>query len=328
MRLLCNPEWKHFLAGYGAGALSFSAGGCLFGPLVGIYVFVICGCLLWGFWYMTWRRYQYLQALSLRLDGILHGDDSLDFVPDQEGELAVLSGKIYKMTIRLREQAELLQKEKGYLKEALANISHQMKTPLTSLRLMFGKTTDRELKQEAGNLLTRMEWLMDVLLKTAKLESGTTIFSQSNCSVREIFEKALEPLKILMEIRGVEVVLSIPAETTLVGDAYWLLEAFGNLLKNGLDYTPPGGQIIVTAEDNPIYTKITIQDTGEGFTVEDLPHLFERFYRGSHVTTTGIGIGLSLAEQIIRQQNGTIQAENCPEGGARFVIRFYKRYTI
>lgn len=328
MGLVNNPEWNDFLKGYSIGGALLSIGGLFLGPMAGAYVFLVCLSLLLGFWYYTWKRYEALRKLSIRLEAILHGDDSLDFVPDREGELAVLSGKIYKMTIRLREQAELLQKEKTYLKDALADISHQMKTPLTSLRLLFARTKDQESRQEAGNLLTRMEWLLEVLLKTAKLESGTIKFSQSTVFVKDLFQKALEPLAILLELKGVEVILPKQTDITYQGDFFWSVEAVGNLLKNCLEHTEEGGRIEITAKENPIYTAIEIRDTGTGFEEQDLPYLFDRFYRGVSTKTSGVGIGLFLAEQIIRRQNGTIQAANLPDGGAEFQIRIYKTYII
>lgn len=303
-------------------------GGSFFlGLFVGIYVMGVCGLLLVFFWYYTWERHKALKALSVRLDGLLHGEEHLDFVPDKEGELSVLSGEIYKLTICLREQAELLQREKAYLKDVLADISHQIKTPLTALRLMFTRERGAGFRKEAGNLLSRMEWLLEVLLKTAKLESGTIIFSQSEISVRKIFQKVLEPLEILLELRSVRLVL--PREDAFyTGDFYWSVEAFGNLLKNCLEHTREGGEIVVSAEENPLYTAIMIQDSGDGFGEEELLHLFERFYQGKNVTTSGVGIGLSLAKQIIGRQNGTIRAVNRPEGGAEFQIRIYKSYVM
>lgn len=307
--------------------LLLTGGGFALGSLVGMYVMGVCGLLLVFFWYYTWERHKALRALSVRLDGMLHGEEHLDFVPDEEGELSVLSGEIYKLTVCLREQAELLQREKTCLKDALADISHQIKTPLTALRLMFARERGADFRQEAKNLLSRMEWLLEVLLKTAKLESGTINFSQSKISVQKIFQKVLEPLEILLELRGVRLVL--PGEDAFyTGDFYWSVEAFGNLLKNCLEHTREGGEIVVSAKENPLYTMIVIQDSGDGFLKEELPHLFERFYQGKSVTTSGVGIGLSLAKQIIGRQNGTICAFNRPEGGAEFQIRIYKRYAV
>ncbi len=327
MRLLSNPEWKEFLKGYGVITLLWIVGGFLKGPDTGIYVMGVCGLLLVFFWHYTKKRHKALSALSVRLNEILHGEEHLDFVPDEEGELSVLSGEIYKLTIQLREQAELLQKEKSYLKDALADISHQIKTPLTTLRLIFAREREADCRQEAKNLLSRIEWLLEVLLKTAKLESGTINFSQSKISIKELFRKVLEPLEILMELRGVKLVL--PREDAFyTGDFYWSVEAFGNLLKNCLEHTKEGEEIVVSTEENPWYTMIVIQDSGTGFSETDVPHLFERFYQGKNVTTSGVGIGLSLAKQIIQRQNGTIQAFNQPEGGAEFQIRIYKSYPM
>lgn len=332
MRLLRNPEWKHFLMFTGTAALAASAGALRWGIWCALYVLMLCLFFLSAFWMLTQERYGRLEKLSSRLEEILYGNDRMDFVPDEEGELAVLSGRIYKMTIRLREQTGQLQEEKIYLKDSLADISHQVKTPLTAVCLVLKRLRNPELTRqetmelltESERLLSKAEWLMDVLLKAARLESGTVEFSGDEISVKNVVQKALEPLEILMDIRGIEAVADIPESIHFRGDFFWSVEAVENLLKNCLEHTPDGGKLFLKAEENPIYTGIWIRDTGTGFDEKDIPHLFERFFRGKDSAPSGAGIGLSLASMIIRRQNGTIRAGNVPEGGAEFHIRFYK----
>lgn len=332
MRLLRNPEWKRFLLLAGAAALAAAAGALRWGKGCALYTLVMCLLFLSAFWVLTWKRYERLEELGRQLDEILHGNDKMSFLPDEEGELAVLSGRIYKMTIRLREQADQLEKEKNYLKDSLADISHQVKTPLTAVSLVLKRLRNpkltaqerRELLAEAERLLSRVGWLMEILLKAARLESGTVEFRSEEISVKKLVQKALEPLEIWMELRGIKAVTELPEQIYFKGDFFWSVEAVENLLKNCLEHTPDGGKLFIKAKENPIYTGIWIADTGAGFAKEELPRLFERFFRGKDTPSSGAGIGLSLAAMIIRRQNGTIRAGNRPEGGAEFCIRIYK----
>lgn len=332
MRLCRNPEWRRFLLAAGVIILAASAGAFQWGVGYACYVLAVCLVLTTVFWCLTKKRYERLEQLSGHLEEILYGNDSLVFVPDEEGELAVLSDRIYKMTVRLREQAGQLREEKVYLKESLADISHQIKTPLTSSRLILQRLRSpllteperRALLMEEEQLLSKIEWLMEVLLKLARLESGTVSFEKKKIFVKDVVQKALEPLEILLDIKGIEVKTELQEQICFEGDIFWSVEAVGNLLKNCLEHTPDGGKLFISAEENPIFLGLTIRDTGRGFLEEDIPHLFERFYRGKDASVSGTGIGLALAAMIVRKQNGTIIAGNHPEGGAEFYIRIYK----
>lgn len=266
------------------------------------------------------------------LEDILHGNDSLRAVPDEEGELAILAARLYKMTLRFREQAEQLTKEKSYLKDSLADISHQIKTPLTAAELTLHRLRRPGLSQEeradlgreTERLLRRLEALVELLLKTARLESGTVELKKEKVRVDEALDKALEPLKISLELKGITVREQVPESVCFEGDFLWSVEALQNIIKNCMEHTPEGGSIFLQAEENPLYTAIHIRDTGPGFPREDLPHLFERFYRGENEASSGNGIGLALAASVWKMQNGTIKAGNAREGGAEFHVRIYK----
>lgn len=313
-------------------AAAAAAGALRWGIWCALYVLAVCLIFLSAFWIAAWKRYDRIRKLSEKVEEILYGEDGINFLPDEDGELAVLSHRIYKMTVRIREQNGQLRTEKAYLKDSLTDISHQIKTPLTAERLVLKRLrkpelTERERRElllEAEQLLLRMERLMDMLLKTAKLESGTVEFRRETVLVKDVIQKALEPLEILMDLRGIEAVREVPEQAKFAGDFFWSVEAVENLLKNCLEHTPDGGKLFIKAEENPIFTEIRLRDTGSGFAKEDLPHLFRRFFRGRNASPSGAGIGLSLADRIIREQNGTIRAGNCPEGGAEFQIRIYK----
>lgn len=326
-----------------------------------VCVFVVCAAAGSLFWKETKKRYEAISELSAQLNHLLHSPRPLQFVPDEEGELALLSSEIQKLMLRLTEQAEELKKEKRYLKDSLVDVSHQIRTPLTSVRMVVPRLYRKDLPdvrreeyvREISCLLNRMEWQVSVLLKIARLESGTVELKRSSVQVREAVKKAWEPLAILAELKNIAIEINAESSPYFQGDFAWTVEALGNVLKNCVEHLPDGGRIEVHAARNPIYTEICIADNGAGIQEEELPHLFERFYRGIGAVSDGeivseagavadeesaphdggasasgvgenAGIGLALAQKIIRLQNGTIQAKNRREGGAQFEIRFYR----
>lgn len=272
-----------------------------------------------------------IRRLNSEIDEILHGNTRLELTQFQEGDIAILRDEIYKMTVRLREQAEHLQEDKKELADSLADISHQIRTPLTSLNLMSARLSQelqtgqqKQILRNMQQMLDRIDWLVTSLLKMSKLEAGTIAFYIEEINVRELVNKALEPFQIAAEIREIEIIQNGRADIVFSGDLAWTLEAVENVLKNCLDYTPEQGLLEISWEENPLYVQIAVKDNGPGIAEEDLKHLFERFYRGENAGTGGFGIGLSLAQMIIARENGVVRAANCPEGGSCFTIRFHK----
>ena len=277
------------------------------------------------------KRYKAISDLSADLDRILHGQEELFISGTAEGELAVLSTEIEKMTLMLKEQKDQLISDKVQLTDAIADMFHQMRTPVTSMALQLSLMGSEELSSERRMELTRelkkqlerLHWLTETLLKMSRLDAGTVEFREDEVLVKTLARKACEPFLIPLELKNVD--LSIKAsDEKFTGDLTWTVEAVGNLVKNCMEHTPAGGRIEIEAQETALYTQITVQDSGEGFTEADLPHIFERFYRGSNSTEGSIGIGLALSRAIIARQKGTITAENAPRGGARFVVKFYK----
>ena len=180
----------------------------------------------------------------------------------------------------------------------------------------------KEQLKELTRLLSRVEWLIEALLKLARLDAGTVVMKQETVAWEHLIEKAMQPLAIPIELKEQTVHYDIQGSFT--GDLAWTAEAVGNILKNCMEHTPAEGTIWITAVENPLYTELEICDNGTGIAPEDLPHLFERFYKGKKSDKQSVGIGLALAKNIICHQGGRIQAGNHPEGGAVFTIRFYK----
>ena len=297
----------------------------------GVFTLIFSVLLLLISTVSTYMRYKRIYELSADVDCILHGNDrELSFDKYQEGELAVLQSEIHKMTMRLREQRWQLEDDKRYLANALADISHQVRTPLTSVNLLVGLLSEpnipderrRKLTHELLGLLSRIDWLITTLLKISKLDAGTVQFQQETISLNELIRKATDSLLIPIEIK--EQNLYINANGNFTGDASWTVEAISNIVKNCLEHTPNGGEIKITASENLLFSEIVITDDGIGIAKEDLPHIFERFYKSKNAGDKNFGIGLSLTRMIIINQNGVIKAENNAAKGALFTIRFYK----
>lgn len=297
------------------------------------FLLAVLGCVLViALWLaFTLCRYRRLEKLAADTDRMLHGERDLNFTRYREGELEILANELSKLLNRLSEQADHLQAEKGYLSDSLADISHQLRTPLTSLNLVLarlGQETDpqerRKLLYEAGQLQGRISWLVEALLKISRIDAGTAVFVQEQVEVQKLMDSVLEPFAIPIELREQQVKLDIPAETAFTGDFSWSCEAVSNIVKNCMEHAGEGGVLTLRAQENSLYTELVIEDNGPGIDPEDLPHLFERFYKGKCSFGSGIGIGLALSHMIIKQQNGSIRGENRSEGGARFTIRFYK----
>lgn len=297
--------------------------------LVLLTAILLIGCsLLFTRW-----RYQEIARLSQYLRQISTGAYSLDIRDNQEGELSILKNDIYKLTLVLSEKASLEQQEKLRLTSIIADISHQLKTPLTSMVVMADLLNDNKLPetkraeftQKIGVQLERIDWLVSALLKLSKIDAGTARFKKETIIVKELLEKCVEPLLIPMEIK--EQTLTITGENgvSFMGDLKWTMEALINILKNCVEHTPAGGAISVNFAENALFTEIVIADNGQGIAKEDLPFIFKRFYKGKNASADSVGIGLAMAHSIISSQNGIIEVESQEGIGTRFTTKFYKQ---
>ena len=265
------------------------------------------------------------------IDRILRSDDMISFDEYKEGELSVLSAEIHKMTIRLREQNAELKNEKQFAKEALEDISHQLRTPLTSVMMILGLMNDSKLTEkdrmeylrDLYELLARMKWLIETMLSLSRIEADAVKFANETVSCRELIGKSVETVSVTAELKGVEIRTDIDGEPEFIGDLHYTSEAVVNLLKNAIEHTPEGGTVTIAAKGSNIVTEITITDTGNGIPEAELPHIFERFYRSSEYTKNGFGIGLAFAKKVITAQDGSLRASNVKPHGAEFKIHFY-----
>ena len=243
-----------------------------------------------------------------------------------EDEFSKLQDEIYKTVTTLYQTRDAALKAKSNFAENLYNIAHQLKTPITSISLSTqmmkenpsSKHLEQILKQLSG--LTHLE---EALLLLSRIDAGTLTLERTEVDVFTVLMLAVDNLQELFVEADVCVNIPESGSVLICADMEWTMEAFMNLFKNCMEHTPAGGTVHCSYEQNPLYTQIRIWDTGPGFAKKDIPHLFERFYRGENAKGSGIGIGLAISKAIIERQNGTISAVNLPDGGACFEIRIY-----
>lgn len=306
------------------------------GMIEGGILFVVDGFLyMGGFFFFSWMQLHKLKILCEFLRKAQYELLPLEIKDQQEGEFGVLKSEIYKQITRFHAQEELLQKEKKYLADTISDISHQLKTPMTSMYVMLDLLKDQELPQEKRlefirtlhSQTVRMEWLLSAMLTMSKLDAGTILLKKDIVSVDEMLDRALEHLLIPLELHDQEAIREGQYGTTYTGDLSWSSEAVSNILKNCMEHMKAQGIIRIKTCQNPVYTEIRIMDNGCGISAEDIPHVFERFYRGKHTSKDSVGIGLALADKLISLQNGKIEVDSVYGKSTTFTIQFY-HYNI
>lgn len=288
--------------------------------------------VLLGIWRVQQARQDaQLRAISDEIDRLLQGEESLSFSDSQEGAVGVLLSEIYKLTIVMREQNQLLRDSHAFMKESLEDISHQLRTPLTSMLLLVNMLSKPALTdvqrmgyvQELAQLNARMQWLIETLLKLSQMDAGVVQFRKENVDCAALIAAARAPLSISAELKPISICTEGELSGTFLGDFDRSVEALTNILKNCIEHTPAGGQITISTSETSLYTQILIRDTGAGIAKADLPHVFERFYRSSEFAKNGYGIGLAFAYQTMRTQNGSLTVENVSPHGVLFDLRVY-----
>lgn len=297
-----------------------------------------CGilCLFLGcavtavFLFYTNKRYKKLRELNDYLSLVCSGNYDLNINDNTEGELSILQNNLYKVITILQTQKDKLAKDKTSLSDSLADISHQIKTPLTSIMVLTDLLKDEKDEENRAeflsvieNQLDKMKWLIITLLKLSKLDAGTIELKNENQSIRQVINESLTPFLISLELKNVKLINDVN-DFSFKGDKNWTVEAFENIIKNCLEHTDGGGEICISSKTTNIYDSIFISDNGCGISAEDLPHIFERFYYGKNNAKNSIGIGLALAKTIFEKEHANIRAESTLGNGTTFEIRFYK----
>ena len=275
----------------------------------------------------------YLEQINMGARGI-NGSVSKGtgiLLPEEEDEFSHLRDEIYKTVTHLYATRDDALRAKKEFAENLANIAHQLKTPLTaallSLQLMEEKTPN-PYAEPVRKQMERLNRLEEALLSLSRIDSGSILLERVPVDVYTVLNLAAENLAGLLEEARIQVEIPDRGRVAFLGDMEWTMEALMNLMKNCLEHSPAGGRIFCDYSENPLYVQILIRDEGEGFEKEDLPHLFERFFRGKNASEGSLGIGLSLARAVVERQNGTLTARNVTKNGktagACFEIHIYR----
>lgn len=306
----------------------------------GSYKYVVISaiiCLAFGIAFIVvfllYLKIQKQQTMDIakRIERINLGDYSLQIDRNSEDELSLLDNQIYRTAVKFREQAENSNKDKENLQKSLSDISHQLKTPLTSIIVMVDNILDdddmpleirREFLSDIKHNTSTVSFLVQSLLTLSKLDAEAIRFKYADVDVKNIIDECIKNTAVMAEICNVSVETLCDDTYKLNCDKKWLCEAVTNIIKNCIEHSQ-NGNIKITADQNKLYTKISIKDNGSGITKEDLPHIFERFYKGKNSSDDSVGIGLSLAKTIIEKQGGYISVSSELNKGSEFVIKFF-----
>ena len=249
-----------------------------------------------------------------------------------EDELSILKNEIYKTTIMLKEAAENSSKDKLNLKKSLEDISHQLKTPLTSILVMLDNIIeDSNMEEKIRNdfivdikrNVLNINFLVQSLLKLSKFDANTIHFVKQENDLKTIVEESIKNVSTLCDLRNINIKLNIKENSKIICDDKWQIEALTNIIKNAIEHSKNNLNIIINIENNNVYSMIEVIDFGEGIAKKDIKHIFERFYRCKNTKTDSIGIGLALAKTIIEEDKGTISVES-NKLETKFIIKYYK----
>ncbi len=252
---------------------------------------------------------------------------------NDNGELSKLRNELYKTTVLLKETAEISEKEKENLSTAIADISHQLKTPLTSIRIMLDNIQDdpdmeKEVREDfLIEISKQIDWISSLvvaLLKIAKFDAGTIKMENNEINAKNLIDNIVSNLAILMELKNIEIITNVDEKATFIADYKWQQEALTNILKNAIEHSKHNSRIYITVENTNLFLKIIIKDEGSGIDKEDLKHIFQRFYKAKNSSENSIGIGLPLAKAIIEQSNGYIKVETKYGEGTSFEVKYIK----
>lgn len=251
---------------------------------------------------------------------------------NDEGELSRLRNELYKITVTLKEENINVSKQKESLKEALSDISHQIKTPLTSINILLDSLdnpdmdpkTRNEFLSEIQSQVSKIEFLTLTLLKLARFDTNTIKFKREKINIYQLLQEVLDNVSVLLEVKNISLNINCSKKITMIGDYKWELEALTNIVKNAIEYSYDNSKIDINVLDNALYTKINIQDYGCGIPQNEISHIFERFYKASNTSKNSFGIGLSLAKKIIEEDNGHIKAISKENEGTLMEIKYLK----
>lgn len=297
--------------------------------LLGLLIFVSISLIFWRYIKQKKQSIQEITDYFRKLNG---GDYSLDIRDNREGNISILKNEIYKTTVMLKEQKEQLIQDKVALSNSISDISHQLKTPLTSITIMndllYEELPTKDKKEFLDKIhiqLERMQWLVTTLLNIAKFDAGIITYNKKNVYIQEILHDVQRHLDPYIKSKDITIEMDGDANAYFLGDYNWSLEGLINIIKNCIDHLQAGGQIKLKYLQNQLFAQIIIKDSGFGIAKKDLPHIFNRFYRGKNAKESSAGIGLYLSKMIFNYQNGEIFVQSIEGKGTTFTINIYRQ---
>ena len=274
-----------------------------------------------------------INEITKYIEEINRGNYRLNIEENTEDELSILKNELYKITVMLKEVAENSQKDKTTLKDSLSDISHQIKTPITSILIMLDnilsdenmpedikKDFIKDIKREIINI----KFLVESILKLSKIDSNSIKFIKKEVFIKDIIDEAVKNVSMLSELKNIEIIVSGDDSIKTICDLKWQVEAITNILKNCIEHSYENRKIYINYNQNNMYTELKIEDNGTGIDAKDLPHIFERFYKGKNSSSDSVGIGLALSKSIIESNNGYIQVDSKLNKGTTFIIKYLK----
>lgn len=296
-------------------------------------IFVILFLVIAYFLFALNRNEKEIKNMRVYIDEIAKTDYKIDIENMSESEMSNLKNEIYKIVLELKEKSENLAKDRETLSNYLSDISHQIRTPLMAISSMVDAIIANEDKldentrkfiYEISRQLDQINWLVDNLLKMAQLDTKTVDFNKEDTNIRNLIEKIEKNMSIFLELKNQKLAINIDENIHALIDSKWMTEAIENIIKNCIEHSAENSKIQISAIQNPLFVQIEIKDNGSGISEEDLPRIFDKFYKGKGASNNSFGIGLSLAKSIIESQNGEIEVESEVSKGSTFRIKLYK----
>lgn len=295
-----------------------------------ICAMIIAIVLLWISYYKGEQKR--ITDVTRCLERINNKDYGIDIEDNVEDELSILKNELYKTAIMLKEHAENSVKDKKNIKVSLEDISHQLKTPLTSINILLDNILDnpeipnevmldfiKDIKKE----VVKINFLIGNLLKLSRFDVNAVHMANDANNLKDIIETSVKNVAVLCDLKGVRIECNVK-NMVLNCDFNWQVEALTNIIKNCVEHSFKGGIVTINTSENKIYTLVEIKDNGCGIAREDLPHIFDRFYRGKNSDKESVGIGLALAKSIIEKSGGKIDVKSRLGEYTRFEIRYFK----
>lgn len=337
--IIYNNNKKEILNNYGVEDLSESLAINEIDTKLYIYIYtliatntVILLLITTYFFLALSRNEKEVSNMRKYIKEVSNKDYNLDIKNISESEFSNLQNEIYKIVLELKEKSENLKNDREALSNYLADISHQLRTPLMAITVMTDAIIENEKKldkdtikfiYEISRQLNQINWLVDSLLKMAQIDTKTVKLHKEKIDVIDLMDIVKNNINIFLEQKNQTIITKIQEHTKVFIDKKWMIEALENIIKNCIEHSKENSKIEIECTNNPLYTEILIEDYGIGIPKEDLPRIFDKFYKGKNSSSNSFGIGLSLAKSIIESQNGEISVESEENKGSVFIIKLY-----